>query len=420
MRVVVIGGGPAGMMSAIFAARAGADVILLERNEKLGKKLYITGKGRCNITNTADAETMRRSIVRGEAFARSALSRFGSGNLIEWLEGLGLNTVEERGGRVFPASNKASDVTKALVLAITECGVNVRLNARVIEIKNANGAEKPAFTVKYQTGSSEANLSCDAVVVATGGLSYPATGSTGDGYRFAQTFGHSINGTLPALVSLESRAEWIGRLQGLSLKNVELSAKFEGKLVYRELGEMLFTHYGISGPLALSLSSKLPGADDLSAVEVSIDMKPALTAEQLNARLLREIGDNSRRQLHTLLCTLMPERLAREFPALCQVPENTGMITREQRSRIISSLKRLIVPIDKRRGFDEAIITRGGIDTREINPRTMESKRMKGLFFAGEVIDIDALTGGFNLQLAFSTGVAAGQAACCCTADAID
>jgi len=407
VRVAVVGGGPAGMAAAIFAAESGARVILIERNEKLGKKLYITGKGRCNLTNTATTERAQENIPRGAIFLRSALAAFGSRDLREWIESLGVPTVEERGGRIFPASGKASDVTRALECRLRAGGVDILLNARVHSVNAEDGR------VSNVALSDGRTLECDAAVIATGGMSYPSTGSTGDGYRFAESFGHTIITPRPALTAVESDAEWVRSLQGLTLKNVVMRADCDGRRVMAEMGEMLFTHFGVSGPLALTLSSRIPDAPrTLERLAVSIDLKPGLNIEQVDARLVRELTENSRKRLDTILRALLPERLAMLFPKLCGIPlDRTGSnVTRAERVVLAGALKSLHVPVDRLRGFGEAVVTRGGVDTRQIDPRTMESRLVRGLFFAGEVIDVDALTGGFNLTIAFSTGVKAGSA----------
>lgn len=406
--VVVIGGGPAGMTAAIFAAARGARVTLLERNEKLGKKLYITGKGRCNLTNTAGADELQSSIPRGGRFLMSALSAFGSKDVREWFESLGVPTVEERGGRVFPASGKASDITRALTRAMNARGVRVSLGARVSSIVISSGR---VAGVLVEGGK---RLDCGAAIIATGGMSYPATGSTGDGYRLAEAIGHTITPTRPSLVPLISSAQWVRSLQGLSLRNVTLSASSGGKRVMSEMGELLFTHFGISGPLALTLSSRAP--DNPGAIEsiaITLDLKPALSLEQLDARLLRVFADNPRKRLDTVMCSLLPSRLAASFPDLCGISaaRTPSAISRAERAAIAQKLKALPLPVSGFTGFEDAVITRGGVDVKEIDPRTMESKLAGGLYFAGEVIDADALTGGFNLQIAFSTGAKAGAAA---------
>jgi predicted Rossmann fold flavoprotein len=405
--VVVVGGGPAGMTAAIRAAEEGARVILLERGEKLGKKLYITGKGRCNVTNTADPSVFQSRIRAGGAFLRSSLSAFDSRALREWLRALGVPTDEERGGRVFPSSRKASDVTRALAAEMERLRVDARLNARVESVGYRSGA---VASVSLRDGT---RLDCGAVIIATGGMSYPSTGSTGDGYRIAEEAGHMVDPPCPGLVPLVSNEDWVKRLQGLSLRNVVLTARYHGKRFFDELGELLFTHFGVSGPLALSLSSRAADGASWPDISVSIDLKPGMASEEVDARLVRELGENPRRQLATLLTGWVPERLARELPERCGLPQDAiaARIRREDRRSLARVIKSLPIPVAGTRGFDEAVITRGGVNLKEINPRTMESKLVKGLYFAGETLDADALTGGFNLQIAFSTGRQAGQAA---------
>lgn len=388
--VSVIGGGPAGMAAALFAARAGAHVVLLEKNEKLGKKLYITGKGRCNVTSAA--ENLMNHIPRNPRFLYSAFACFSPADLRELLEAYGCPTKEERGERVFPVSEKASDVTRALERALREAGVEIRLNAAVASV--------------------EPLLRQGAVVVATGGLSYPSTGSTGDGYRFAEASGHSLVTPKPSLIPLETREQWPKSLQGLSLKNVTLRAEVKGKKRFEEQGEMLFTHFGISGPLTLSMSSHI--ADDApESVRVTLDMKPALSVEQLEARLQREFDANPRKRVAGILPLLLPARMADIFPALCAVNGETlcAQVSRADRRRIAETLKKIPLTVKGARPIDEAIITRGGVPVSEVSPRDMMSKKRPGLFFAGEVLDVDGHTGGFNLQIAFSTGALAGKSA---------
>lgn len=388
--VSVIGGGPAGMAAALFAARAGAHVVLLEKNEKLGKKLYITGKGRCNVTSAA--ENLMNHIPRNPRFLYSAFACFSPADLRELLEAYGCPTKEERGERVFPVSEKASDVTRALERALRDAGVEIRLNASVASV--------------------EPLLRQGAVVVATGGLSYPSTGSTGDGYRFAQESGHSLVTPKPSLIPLETREQWPKSLQGLSLKNVTLRAEVKGKKRFEEQGEMLFTHFGISGPLTLSMSSHI--ADDApESVRVTLDMKPALSIEQLEARLQREFDANPRKRVAGILPLLLPARMADIFPALCAVNGETlcAQVSRADRRKIAETLKKIPLTVKGARPIDEAIITRGGVPVSEVSPRDMMSKKRPGLFFAGEVLDVDGHTGGFNLQIAFSTGALAGKSA---------
>lgn len=415
-RVIVIGGGAAGMMAALFSAREGAAVTLIDHNEKLGKKVYITGKGRCNVTNAADMDRFMRCIHRNPRFMYAAFSALDNRGVMALMESLGVPLKVERGERVFPASDKASDIIGALARELARLGVDVRLNtgaeALVIEDGTCRGV--------LLTGGRA--LEGDAVIVATGGVSYPSTGSTGDGYRLAEQAGHAVKKPLPALAPIETRESWPANLMGLSLKNVALTAWLTGgkkpKKLYDEQGEMLFTHFGISGPLVLTLSSLLP--EDLSAVKLSIDLKPALDEQTLDARLLRDFRAMSRKQLISVMDGLAPHSLAEQFLKLAglspAMPVNA--VTAAQRRAILDILKHMPLTPRKLRDFNEAIVTRGGVDVKGINPSTMESKLVHGLYFAGEVLDVDAQTGGFNLQIAWSTGALAGMSAATADADA--
>lgn len=402
--VLVIGGGAAGIMAGLQSASAGARTLLLEKNEKLGKKIYITGKGRCNVTNTADGEDFFRQVPRNAKFLYPALSNFGREELLRLLAENGTDTKTERGGRVFPVSDRASDVTRALERALARAGGEVRLHARVVSLQKENGA----FLARLADGH---RLCAAACVVATGGISYPLTGSTGDGYRFAREAGHTIVPTRGALVPLVSGAEWPARLQGLSLKNVRLSARQGKKKLFDEMGEMLFTHFGYSGPLILTCSSHLP--EDLSGVELALNLKPGMDAQQLDARILREIAEAPRSQLLSLLQTMLPRRMAPVFAELCGLDARmpAGRLNRAERRAITEAFQALPLPLSGFRPAEEAIITRGGVSVQEVLPGAMMSRRCPGLFFAGEVLDVDAHTGGFNLQIAFSTGALAGKCA---------
>lgn len=401
---VVIGGGPSGMMAAAEAARRKLRVTLLERNEKLGKKLYITGKGRCNLCNAADLNGLIANTVHNGRFLFSAFSSFGSKELMEYVESLGVPLTVERGNRVFPASGKASDVTRAFQKELARLGVRVVLNARVSELMCENGA---VAGVKTDDGSV---YRCRSVVLATGGASYPSTGSTGDGYILAGALGHTVKPPKPSLVPVETSDPWVTELQGLSLKNVRLTAYQGKKKACSEVGEMLFTHFGVSGPLVLTASSMMDlyGLDDSA---LSLDMKPGLEADQLNARILRDFQGNPNRALKNSLFDLLPSRLCPAVVSLAgldgEMPVN--QVTREQRERLASTIKDIRIKPSAFRPMEEAVITRGGISSSEVNPKTMESKLLHGLFIAGELLDVDALTGGFNLQIAFSTGFAAGR-----------
>ena len=403
--IVVIGGGAAGMMAALQAARSGAEVTLLERNEKLGKKIYITGKGRCNLTNDCTQDEFLQQVPRNPRFLYSALSAFSPQDMMALMEQGGCEVVVQRGRRVFPATEKASDVTRTLARLMQQFGVHVRLNARVSAIVQQSGA---LTGVQLESGEM---LPARAVILATGGQSYPSTGSTGDGYQLAAARGHTITPPSPVLSALETSVDWPRQLQGLSLKNVTLTLRKGKKVLYQELGEMLFTHFGISGPLVLEMSCHLP--EDIASAEAMLNLKPALTSEQLNARLQREFAAGSRKQLLNVLPVLLPARLAELFPTLCGIDgtKPCGQITREEREKLVRTLQALPLPIARPRPLSEAIVTRGGVSVREVAPSTMESKLIPGLFFAGEVLDVDAHTGGYNLQIAWSTGCCAGQSA---------
>lgn len=402
-KVAVIGGGPAGMLAAAMAAERGHSVTLLEKNEKLGKKLFITGKGRCNITNAAETEEFFKNIPRNPKFLYSALYGYTNTDVVALLNRMGVPTKTERGGRVFPASDKSSDVIRAFSTYVKQVGVDVHLNAAVASVtRTAEGAFQ--LTVHGQ------NLQFDALILATGGVSYPSTGSTGDGYRFAQALGHTVTEIRPALIPFETEEEWPKTLSGLSLRNVTLRAYgAKGRLAFEELGEMLFTHFGVSGPLVLSASSFLPG--DPTGARLSIDLKPGLSPEELDRRLLRDFEGNIRRQFINSLDALLPQRMIPVIVAQSGIAPETPVhqITREQRQRLVSVLKALPLTVKQALPVEQAIITRGGVAVKEINPSTMESKLVPGLYFAGEMIDVDACTGGYNLQIACSTGALAGR-----------
>ena len=391
------------MMAALQAAYSGASVVLLEKNEKLGKKIYITGKGRCNVTNVADTEDFFKQVPRNPRFLNAAVRQFGHEDVISTLEMLGTETKVERGGRVFPVSDHASDVTRALHRGMKDAGVQVELNTGVSAIHKG---EDGLWNVTLSQGGT---LVAKSVIVATGGMSYPSTGCTGDGYRFARENGHTVTPLRGSLVGLTIDEKWPKLLMGLSLKNVRVQAKVGKKKIYDELGEMLFTHFGVSGPLVIELSSHMP--EDFSDVSVTLDMKPALTDEQIDQRLQREFTANARKQLSSVLLELMPARMGPVFAELCGLSADApvNQITREQRMTIGRMLKALPLAVTGTRPIEEAIVTRGGVEVKEIAPGSMMSRLEDGLFFAGEVIDVDAHTGGFNLQIAFSTGALAGR-----------
>ena len=399
--VAVIGAGPAGMLAAAFAKTKGVRVVLIDRNEKAGKKLYLTGKGRCNITNIADRQEFMRNIPRNPRFLYSCLDGFFNNDIISLIESQGVPTKTERGGRVFPQSDKSSDVIKALQGFAKSRGVEIKLNTRVVGIEKTG----ESFVLTYHNGEAER---FDSVVIATGGVSYPSTGSTGDGYAFAKAFGHTASEPLPSLISLVTEEDWPKELAGLTLKNVELTVKLGKKTVFNELGEMLFTHTGVSGPLVLSASSRI--ADAPAGAKLFIDMKPALDEHTLEARILRDMDANRHKQMKNAAAGLLPGRMVPIVLRLAGVdPEKTtDSFTKAERRSLVAALKAIPLTVKCASPIEEAIITRGGVKVGEIDPKTMESKLVEGLFFAGEVIDVDAYTGGFNLQIAFCTGYAAG------------
>lgn len=403
--ILVAGGGAAGMMAALFAARAGASVTLLERNEKLGKKIYITGKGRCNLTNDCSLEEFLRQVPRNPRFLYGALNRFGPQDMMALMEEAGCPVEVQRGQRVFPRSEKASDVIRALARLMEQAGVRVRLHSRIQSLIVQEGR---AAGVVLESGE---RLEADAVILALGGQSYPMTGSTGDGYALAREAGHHVLPPEAVLSALETVENWPCALQGLALKNVRLTLRSGRKTLYTELGEMLFTHFGISGPLVLEMSCHLPA--ELAQAQVTLDLKPGLTPEQLDLRLQRDFAAQPRKQLQNVLPGLLPLRLSALFPDLAGVSGERicGQITRGEREQLGAALKALPITLRARRPLAEAIVTRGGVDVKEIQPATMESKLLPGLYFAGEMIDVDAHTGGFNLQIAFSTGALAGSSA---------
>lgn len=451
MKIGVIGAGAAGLIAGAFAAKGGARVDIIDRNEKTGKKLFLTGKGRCNITNSADIDAFLKNVPHNGRFLYSAFDGFFNDDIIELINSCGVRTKLERGGRYFPESDKSSDVIRALQTNAVRCGANIVLNSRVSGVLKA---EDGGFRLCFENGQQKYY---DKIIVATGGASYPSTGSTGDGYRFAEHLGHTVAAPKPSLIPLVANEAWVGDLMGLSLKNVVLRAyapekskktksgeSFPGKYsanesgnaekggyacsaaentakiekkqkkrkpVYEELGEMLFTHFGVSGPLVLSASSYL--ADSPNGALLEIDLKPGLTAEQLDLRILRDFEKHKHKQVQNAMCDLLPQRLIDAVLHVAGVDAEITVdnLTREQRGAIVRTLKCLPLTVRAARPVEEAIITRGGVLIKEINPSTMESRIVPGLYFAGEVIDVDACTGGFNLQIAWSTGCAAGRAA---------
>lgn len=396
------------MMAATAAAGKGHQVVLFEKNEKLGKKLFITGKGRCNLTNACEPEKLFDYVMTNPRFLHSAFHRFDNREAIRFFEEAGCRTKTERGGRVFPVSDHAYDVTDALAGRLKKLHVEVRLNCPVQSILLKGGRAAGLLLTDKREESA------DAVIVATGGLSYPSTGSTGDGYRMAAQAGHTICDTAPCLTSLRTEEEWCKKLQGLSLKNVSLSLKGEKKKpLYEGLGEMLFTHFGVSGPLVLSASSFCAGSEKGKRRTLHIDLKPALTAEQLDKRVCRDFEENSNRQFKNALGGLFPAKLIPVMVELSGIDADrpVNRVTKEERLRFVSLIKDLRLTVTGTGDYTEAVITRGGVSVREVNPSTMESRLAGGLYFAGEVLDLDALTGGFNLQIAWSTGYLAGESA---------
>ena len=403
-KVIVVGGGAAGMMAAVFAARQGGKVHLLEKNEKLGKKLFITGKGRCNLTNAADIGELFNAVVSNPKFLYSSFYSFTNDQTIDFFEELGVKTKVERGGRVFPQSDHSSDVISALSRELSRLGVEVSLNTKVKELIVEEGRVTGVLL------ASGKKMVSDAVIVASGGISYPSTGSTGDGYRFAKECGHKVTELLPSLVPMEVKEWYAKELMGLSLRNIEIRITDGTKKLYEEFGEMLFTHYGVTGPVILSASSVVGKGLKKKELTLHIDLKPALTEEQLDKRVLREFEANQNRQFKNSVDSLFPAKLKPVMVELSGIPEEKKVneITREERSRFVHLIKDLTMTLTGLRGYNEAIITKGGVSVREIDPGSMESKNVEGLYFAGEVLDLDAVTGGYNLQIAWSTGYLAG------------
>lgn len=403
-RVVIVGGGAAGMMAGIAAAGAGHQVQIFEKNEKLGKKIFITGKGRCNLTNACDTEELFGNVVHNPKFLYSSFYGFSNFDIMDFMEQNGCPVKTERGNRVFPVSDKSSDVIRALSTRLRDLGVEVNLHTEVAELV----AGEKVTGIRLKKGGQP--VPADAVIVATGGLSYPTTGSTGDGYKFARTQGHTVTELSPALVPFEVKEPVVKELQGLSLRNIEARILKGSKVLYEEFGEMLFTHFGVSGPVLLSASSFVAAQLKKEPLVLSIDLKPALSNEQLDARILRDFEEMKNKQYKNALVHLLPSKL---MPVIVErsgilQDKKVNEITREERSRIVESIKDFRLTLSGLRDYKEAIITQGGISVKEINPSTMESKLVKGLYFAGEVLDLDAVTGGFNLQIAWSTGYLAG------------
>ncbi len=401
-KVIVIGGGAAGCMAAYMAAKNGHSVTLFEKNEKIGKKIFITGKGRCNVTNACDITDFFENIPTNSKFLYSAVYSFTNQDVMDFFVNAGCPLKVERGERVFPVSDHSSDVISALRRQLAEVSVDVKLNTEVKELMIEEGELSGVILADGR------KIKAQAVIVATGGFSYQTTGSTGDGYKWAKECDHKIVEPLPALVPLETKEEWTKTLQGLSLKNVSLCFKNGKKVLYEGFGEMMFTHFGITGPLVLSASSYLKNVDGTAAF---LDLKPALSLEQLDKRLLREFDENKNKQFKNSIGSLFPAKLVPVMLSLSGIhpDKKVNEISREERRAFAELIKELPMTITGTRDFKEAIITRGGVSVKDINPSTMESKKVKNLYFVGEVLDTDGLTGGFNLQIAWSTGALAGN-----------
>ncbi len=402
-KVVVIGGGPAGMMAAGQAALRGHSVTLIEKMNKVGRKLYITGKGRCNVTNAVDPEGLIANTPGNPYFLYSAFYTFDSSAVMSFFEGLGVPVKVERGNRVFPKSEKSNDIVKAMERFVKKSGCNIMYETEVKEVLTADNV------IKGVKLSDNRLVECDSVVIATGGLSYPMTGSTGDGYKFALKCGHTVTKCYPSLVPLRAGEKWIADLMGLSLKNISIKVTINNKEVYSDFGEMMFTHFGVTGPVILSASRYI---NDRMAEKpkIHIDLKPALSSKELDLRILKDFQKYVNKDFKNSLDDLLPQKLIPVIIRLSGIdPEKkVNSITKEERLILLELIKNLTVNITDTTGYNEAVVTRGGISVDEIDPSTMESKIVKGLFFAGEVIDVDSFTGGFNLQIAFSTGYLAG------------
>lgn len=403
-KVLVVGGGAAGMFAAIFAAYNGNEVHIYEKNEKLGKKLYITGKGRCNITNACDMDTLFTSVVTNSKFLYSSFYGYTNQDVIDFFERIGVATKIERGNRVFPVSDHSSDVIAGLSRELQQLGVEIHLRTGVKKIVGQDRFEY----IELQNGTK---VEGDVCLVATGGVSYHTTGATGDGYRFAKELGHEVTEVMPSLVPLEIKEWYAKELQGLSLRNVQATV-FDGKKkLYDDFGEMLFTHYGVSGPLMLSASSYIGKKIQEKELRLVVDLKPALTMEQLDQRVIRDFKENMNKQFKNAIGKLFPTKLIPVMLELSGIDpdKKVNLISKEERQDFVRLIKNFEMTITGLRGFNEAIITKGGVKVQEINPTTMESKIVQGLYFVGEVLDLDALTGGFNLQIAWSTAYAAGN-----------
>lgn len=404
-KVAVIGGGAAGMMAAIRAAEKGHSVTVYEKNEKLGKKVFITGKGRCNVTNACDAEEFFEHMEGNAKFFYSAFYHFDNHAVMDMIETAGCPLKIERGNRVFPVSDHSSDVIKALRLRMEKLGCEICYHTGIKEVMTEENQITGVVTDRGK------KVFCDAVILATGGVSYPSTGSTGEGHRIAAGLGLKVTELKPSLVPFETEEKWCGRLQGLALKNVRATLFVDGKKVFSQMGELLFTHFGVSGPLILTASSVLAQKKNYRTVKLGIDLKPALTEEQFDKRLLREFEEGKNKQLKNVLPSIYPSSLAALIPQLAGIDETKSVhsVTREERKRLVDVTKNTELTITGTRGFAEAIITCGGVDLKEVNPSTMECKKVRGLYITGELLNLDAHTGGYNLQIAWSTGYLAGD-----------
>lgn len=402
-KILIVGGGAAGMMAAISAAKCGHDVHLYEKNEKLGKKIYITGKGRCNVTNACDTEDLFNNIVTNKKFMYSSIYTFDNNMVQDFFEEEGCPLKTERGNRVFPVSDKSYDIINALERAMKKLGVHINLFSEVSDIIVDNNTAKGIFV-------SGKKIMGDRILLATGGYSYPSTGSTGDGHSFAKKYGHDVTKCSPALVPFVAKEEWVKDLQGLSLRNCKVTLFNDNKIIYEDFGELLFTHFGVSGPTVLSASSYVTELIKKKELRLSIDLKPALDLQTLDERVLRDFEENKNRIFGNSLDKLLPKSLIPVVIERSEIPydKKVNEITKDERKKLINTIKNFDLTLTGLRGFNEAIITHGGINVKEIDPGTMESKIIKNLFFAGEIIDVDAITGGFNLQIAWSTGYLAG------------
>lgn len=409
-KVMIVGGGAAGMFASIWAAKCGHDVEVYEKNEKLGKKLFITGKGRCNITNACDMETLFASVITNSKFLYSSFYGYTNQDVIDFFEEIGVRTKIERGDRVFPVSDHSSDVIHGLEREMKRHGVKIHLYTEVKSVEVENGA------FSHLVLDDKTNVYGDACIIATGGLSYRTTGSTGDGHKFARELGHTVTECMPSLVPMTTKEGWVPELQGLSLRNVEATIYDGKKKLYNDFGEMLFTHYGVTGPLMLSASSivgkkfKDKKLND-KELRLEIDLKPALSIEKLDQRVLRDFEENQNKQFKNAIGKLFPAKLIPVMIELSGIdPEKkVNVISKEERLNFVHLIKHFTMTLTGLRDYNEAIITRGGVKVKEIDPGTMESKLMENVYFIGEVLDLDALTGGFNLQIAWSTAYAAGN-----------